>query len=300
MTNKDAPQENTEDMSIDELSAAIDAHMDAIQKPKSKKKTPKAPAKKTTKTATSAKKEVEDVEEDAKENIEEDAGGTKVAVKHSYVSKVGNKDNTTPSEEESGMVTQTSKVELKPISDQEEEKEDLEIEKEPAAKPAVKKTTMDIMVKKKKPAESTSVAETDEDEPEVGSQVKEDADEEKVDEPDAAEVEIEESDSPVETKEKPVIKTENTKLTPIPKRGNELDELSAQLPDTEAKAAMVPEGEALKTFDTKQYHIPIKASRHHRRGSSFKVFIVVLAAILATVYVLSELEIIDLAALVST
>ena len=79
MADSKTPQEQTDDMSIDELSAAIDAHMDEIEKPAPKKLAAKIVATPKTKVKTSAKK--------SSEPKPKEEGGTKIAVKHSYVSK---------------------------------------------------------------------------------------------------------------------------------------------------------------------------------------------------------------------
>ncbi len=279
MASKDTPQEeSTDDMSIDELSAAIDAHMDEIDKPKPKKK--KAIPKKTTK---------DEAVPVAKKKAKEEAGGdeTKIAVKHAYVSKKGDKSEATLPEKEKSQITHTSNVKLKPLGEADKE----------APGPATNKPkadTIDVVVKT--PAKivepKEAVKETEPDQGEETETVETTEDE--------AKEEPEQTES-VETKEKPVIKPEPPNPETTPQQQNSTAALDAQMPSAKPVEATpaASEGEALKTFDTKQYHIPIKAGHHHRAGGSFKVFIAVLAVILATIYVLSELEIIDLAALVS-
>jgi len=289
MASKETPQENTEDMSIDELSAAIDAHMDEISKPKPKKKktAPKA-TKKSVPTPVAKKKE------EPKEKAEEEASEeTKIAVKYAYISKQGEKSKPTLPEKEKNQVTHTSNVKLKPLSEVDEETSESKTTNKPKA------DTVDIVVKtpsksklKEEPKEEVTEAEPElEEETEVVDTSEEEVKEERS-----------EPTEPIETREKPVIKPETPKSETMPQPTNDISTLDAQIPSAKptGETTIAPEGEALKTFDTKQYHIPIKASHHHRAGGSFKVFIAVLAVILATIYVLSELEIIDLAALVST
>lgn len=113
--------------------------------------------------------------------------------------------------------------------------------------------------------------------------------------------ETEAKPEPEESPEKKEVKSKPAAAA-APKRSNKIEELSAQIGDSKEKeeAETPPKSDTLKAFDTKQYHIPIKPSHHHRAGSSFMVFAAVLAGILAVVFVLNELEIIDLAALVYT
>lgn len=288
MASKDTPQEeSTDDMSIDELSAAIDAHMDEIDKPKPKKKKtiPKA-TKKSVPTPVAKKKE------EPKEKAKEEDGGdeTKIAVKHAYVSKKGDKGEATLPEKEKSQITHTSNVKLKPLGEADKKASGTATNKPKA-------DTIDVVVKTPakiaEPKEDVKETEPDpEEETETVEATKDEAKEEGSGP---------EQTEPVETKEKPVIKSEPLKPETAPQQQSSTAALDAQMPSAKPVEATpaASEGEALKTFDTKQYHIPIKAGHHHRAGGSFKVFIAVLAMILATIYVLSELEIIDLAALVS-
>ena len=85
---------------------------------------------------------------------------------------------------------------------------------------------------------------------------------------------------------------------------NYIDKLARQIETKEDREKQAKEAaEAKKSgpakdsaylFDSKQYHIPIKAKNHRRRGNSLNVFLALLAAILATLYVLNELDIINL------
>lgn len=280
-------------MSIDELSAAIDAHMTEISKSKSKKKsTPKTSVESEPTPASSEKQESKD---ESNEEATDDEGQTKINVKHAYVTKKSQKSSASLPKEEKSQITHTSNVELKPISKTEKE--------ESKTGGGANKSTVDVVVKtpsKVKMSRAEPTEETQEGASEPPEIVQETAGETT----EVAEEELREKqkpdETPLETVEKPVIKTETPEPTPVVRRGNSTDELDAQIPVTKPREdTETYEGEKLKTFDTKQYHIPIKASHHHRRGGSFKVFIAVMAVILATIYVLSELDIIDLASLVA-
>ncbi len=278
MTTTKTPQETQNDMSIDELSAAIDAHMVDIEKPKPKRK------------LTNKKAKTEDKEKTPQEVTDEHGGeedGTAIAVnqKHSYVSKNKSKNNKAPPKEEKSQITHTSNVVLKPLSES--------VKKENKAKPrSQSKTTMTDIVVRTVPSEKVATQNTEEKSEETEAEqpkTTEDVEEAKNKPP---EKKLEPTKL-VETEEKPVIKKESPS-------NRDADELNSQIASSKFNKAepTTEEGEALKTFDTKQYHIPLKTSHHHRKNSSLKVFIVVLAVILATIYVLNELEIIDLVSLV--
>lgn len=286
MASKDTPQENTDDMSIDELSAAIDAHMTEIDKPKLKKKPAAKTSIKNEPTPAAEKKE------EPKEEPKDEGGHTKIAVKHAYVSKKDKKNSAALPDKEKSQVIHTSNVKLKPISEADKD----------IAKPATKTKSdiVDVVVKTpektKEPKEAAQKVEVKSKELAPEKPAKQEV-KETVEKP----VAKPEPEKQIETVEKPVIKPETTQAIPPAQRTNSADDLSAQMPTAKPSEAPadIPEGETMKTFDTKQYHIPIKASHHHRKGGSFKVFIAVLAVILATVYVLNELDIIDIAEFIS-
>lgn len=304
MADKEASQELDEpDMSIDELSAAIDAHMaDLSKKKKTKKKAtePKEPEEKLTEKnpETSKEEKVEVKTEPEKKEVKEEEPKeeteTKVAVKRSYVSKSADTNSATVQDEEKGNLAQTAKVKLAPISNKSEEPKEKETKKEDEP---VKTSMVDVVVKReeeKKIKPPTKKPEPKE-EPKEGKLKSQEEEKERVEEkPDPKEIEPKPKQEEKQPEEKP-----EAKETPVIKNNNSIDELTTQMA-AQKEAPKLEEPETLKTFDTKQYHIPIKPSRHHRRGSSFMVFIAVFAAILAVVYVLNELEIIDIAELISS
>lgn len=307
MADKETPQKLDEpEMSIDELSAAIDAHMtDLSKKKKSKKKTtkPKEPEEKPSEVETETPKEekIEVKTKPKKKEVEEQESNeeteTKVTVKRSYVSKSADKNSTTVPSEEKGSIAQTAKVKLAPISKKSEQakeaKEDKE-EKTSQEDESPKTSMVDVMVNKKDEEEKT---ESPTKEPKPIQKPDKEKDETEETQTKKIEDEPKPREKISETKEE--TKSPEAKETPVIKNSNSIDDLTSQMP-AKKEAPKLEEPETLKTFDTKQYHIPIKPSRHHKRGSSFMVFVAVFAALLAVIYVLNELEIIDIAELISS
>ncbi len=274
MTAKDTPQDNNdEDMSIDELSAAIDAHMDEIAtRPKLMEK----PASKTiveNEPASTIKKQ---------EQSKEVAGDIKIVTRNAYVKKDEKTSIASPGKGESQTML-VSNTKLKPIG--ESANDTVKVMPKPTARSIV-----DVVVR---PPLKTKESKKIQDQPMT--------EELQLKQREPAKEEAEAAPKKKLEPEKPVIKTLPSNPVLAEQSPGNTDELEAQIPNAKSTEGTIGAsgGEALKTFDTKQYHVPIKISHHHRQSGSIKVFIAVLVVILATAYVLSELEIIDLASLVA-
>lgn len=306
------PKSDVSDMSIDELSAAIDAHMETVASvsAKPKKATEKDPT--IDEKVEAAVKKISKNEVPAKKPAKKQpvTRQSKIAVKKSeYITKADEKpktESTAPSEP-SGRIS-AGKRDLKPVSKN-------TIPEKSINKPVPTKVAKTLEPQKgrmvqdviaQKPADTAaskpvsterSVAPeaapaTKETQPLNKSPVRQAPKEESPSNSEENQSVAKSSISSIEkTAPEHEVVANSSNNSPPP------DDLSAQIVEQKAPDKATNDANTLKTFDTKQYHIPIKPSRHHRAGSSFMVFIAVLATILATVYVLTELEIIDLASL---
>jgi len=294
------------DMSIDELSAAIDAHMQDVKVAPKKAEEPKPTSVNppTTVTKTTARPDIVASQQNSKSSKIE----TK---KDGYIGKSGDspEESKQVATESDGLVS-SGTVELKPI-DHNTPNSLPKVEPQTSDAPKAPGEKIADVVARKIPINTEQKQQSAVPppvEPAKKSTAVSESDEKK-----SVPEEVEPIQSPVvapilaAAETKTVAKepeTENhfekepvTAPTTLPKGGNDIEELSAQIVENEELKEDEPKSDTLRTFDTKQYHIPIKPSHHHRAGSSFMVFAAVLAAILATLYVLNELEIIDLAAL---
>lgn len=285
-------------MSIDELSAAIDAHMDNVESVSVKPNKPQPTMDEKVEAAIKkvAKTEVSTPEPSNK--------SSKIKVrKNSYISKAKEETNKSdaPSKEPDGRIS-AGKRDIKPATDttasvSKSSRQTKSLSPAESAELA-KGKIVDVVVKttetspqKKTPATpkpsmvSSDPAKT---EPAVEKKIVTPPVSAKEETP---KVETKTTAPAPSTKSEPKVET---KPANPPKKNAPVDNLASQIVEKKSSEKMPAKSDTLKTFDTKEYHIPIKPSRHHRAGSSFMVFAAVFAAILAVVYVLNELEIIDL------
>ncbi len=298
------PKSNTSDMTIDELSEAIDAHMENVTSTptKPKEEQPTMDEKVEAAIKKVAKTEIPTAKPDIK--------SSKIKVKKSgYITKVEEKPKTdAPAREPDGRIA-TSNRDIKPVKRAVSSKKSPEQASPPTSvkTPEPTKVKMvDVVVKTTKtstpkplivePKSEKSPISITKDPPEPVTEQKPPA--QRIEKPVSIKEEFPKVRATEPVKEETVADTKpKNEAAKLPQSSNVADELSAQIVEKKKPEEKPAKGDTLKTFDTKQYHIPIKPSSHHRAGSSFMVFAAVLAAILATVFVLNELEIIDLAAL---